>query len=73
MVLSIPPIDAGFRIYRFFPSFRSTLDFASKIQPDTAGFMYFPINEFEKDLYVMKVHWFKNTDGYYIEKKFFVN
>jgi len=73
MVLSIPPIDADSGSIVFFRPSDQTLDFASKIQPDTAGFMYFPINEFEKGLYVMKVHWFKNTDGFYIEKKFFVN
>ncbi len=46
MVLSIPLIDADSGSIVFFRPSNQLLDFASKIQPDSTGFMYFPINEF---------------------------
>jgi hypothetical protein len=73
MVLSIPEIDPDSGSIVFFRPSNQLLDFASKIQPDSTGRMYFPLDAFQTGLYVMKIHWYQNAEGYYIEQKFFVN
>mgnify|MGYP001306976638 CR=1 FL=1 len=73
MVLSVPEIEQDSGSIVFFRPSDQQLDFASRIQPDSTGRMYFPSDAFQTGLYVMKIHWFKNAEGYYLERKFFVN
>ena len=73
MVLSISTIDADSGSIVFFRPSNQSLDFTVNIEADSLGKMYFLTNEFEKGLYIMKIHWFQNNKGYYVEKKIFVN
>jgi len=72
IVLSIPEINADSGSIVFFRPSDQLLDFTSSINPDSLGRMYFPNNNFKKGKYLIKVHWYKNGEGYYIEKRFFV-
>ena len=72
IVLSIPEINADSGSIVFFRPSDQLLDFTSGINPDSLGRMYFPYNNFKKGKYLIKVHWYENGEGYYIEKRFFI-
>ena len=72
IVLSIPEINADSGSIVFFRPSDQLLDFTSSINPDSLGRMYFPNNNFNIGKYLIKVHWYENGEGYYIEKRFFV-
>lgn len=73
MVLKVPQIESDSGTVVFFRPSDQSLDFATNMQPNFIGNLYFPIDEFEKGLYILKIHWFHNAKGYYVEKKFFVD
>ena len=73
MVLRVPQIKSDSGTVVFFRPSNQSLDFAKNMQPNFIGNLYFPIDEFEKGLYILKIHWFHKTKGYYVEKKFYVN
>ena len=72
IVLSMPEINADSGSIVFFRPSDQLLDFTSGINPDSLGRMYFPYNNFKKGKYLIKVHWYENGEGYYIEKRFFI-
>ena len=72
IVLSLPEINADSGSIVFFRPSDQLLDFTSSINPDSLGKIYFSYNNFKKGKYLIKVHWYKNGEGYYIEKRFFV-
>ena len=72
IVLSLPEINADSGSIVFFRPSDQLLDFTSSINPDSLGKIYFPNNNFKKGKYLIKVHWYENGEGYYIEKRFFV-
>ncbi len=73
IILSIPEIHPDSGSIVFFRPSDHLLDFASNIQPDSSNKMYFPVQEFKTGMYVLKVHWYENKAGYFVEKKFFIN
>ena len=72
MVLTVPQVESDSGSIVFFRPSDQSLDFATNMQANFTGKMYFPINEFKEGLYILKIHWFKNAKGFYVEKKFFV-
>lgn len=72
IVLSMPEVNVDSGSIVFFRPSNQLLDFTSNINPDSLGRMYYPYNNFKKGKYLIKVHWYKNGEGYYIEKRFFV-
>lgn len=72
IILSMPELNPDSGSIVFFRPSDQLLDFASKIQPDSSNRMLFPLKDFKPGLYVLKVHWYENEAGYYVEKKFFV-
>lgn len=73
IILAMPEINPDSGSIVFFRPSNHLLDFESNIQADSTNQMYFPLNEFKTGLYTLKVHWYENAAGYYVEKKFSVN
>ena len=73
MVFTVPQVESDSGTIVFFRPSDQSLDFATNMQANFTGQMYFPIDQFEKGLYILKIHWFNNAKGFYVEKKFFVN
>jgi hypothetical protein len=72
MVLTVPQIESDSGTIVFFRPSDQSLDFATHMQANFNGNLYFPLDDFEKGLYIIKIHWFHKAEGYYVEKKFFV-
>jgi hypothetical protein len=72
VVLTLPDIspDSG-SVVLFRPS-NERLDINSRINPDTLNRMYFSMEQFRKGLYIYKIEWFENGNGYYLEDKFYI-
>lgn len=71
VVLSFPEIKPDSGNVVFYRHNNNLLDQVIAINPDTAGKMYFEAGGFEKGKYLLKVHWFENQKGYFVEKSFF--
>ena len=73
MVLTVPEIESDSGTIVFFRPSDQSLDFAANMPANFIGNLYFPIDDFKKGVYILKIHWFHEANGYYVEKKFFVN
>lgn len=73
VVLSFPEIHPDTGTVVFYRHNDNLLDQIIAIKPDTSGKMYFPITDFKKGKYLLKIHWFEKGKGYFVEKQFFFN
>ena len=73
IVLSFPEIHPDTGTVVFYRPNNKQLDQIIQIQPDDNWEMQFPLADFKKGKYLLKVNWFKDGKGYYIEKSFFFN
>lgn len=73
VIISFPEIQADTGTVVFYRHNNNLLDQTVAIKPDTAGKMHFPVNDFRKGKYLVKIHWFEKGKGYFVEKQFFFN
>ncbi len=70
VVLYCPPIRPDSGTVVFYRHNDNLLDQHYTIGPDTASKMHFNAGKFRKGRYLVKVHWFENEKGYYVELPF---
>ncbi len=72
IILTIPEINPDSGSIVFFRPSDQQLDITSKIEPDSTGRIYFPHGDFKRGIYIYKIRWYENGNGFYIEDKFFI-
>ena len=73
IVLLIPnasPDSGSIVFYR--PNEEKVLDYVHKFSPHTTIELLFPKKNFKLGVYVLKISWWQNGKGYFIEKKIFL-
>ena len=73
VVLRFPEIHPDTGTVVFYRHNDKQLDQIIRIQPDENWEMHFPLTDFRKGKYLLKVNWFEDGKGYYVEKSFFFN
>ncbi|RLD32646.1 MAG: hypothetical protein DRJ02_01830 [Bacteroidetes bacterium] len=73
IILTIPEINPDSGSIVFFRPSDQQLDMTSEIEPDSSGRIYFPYRNFKRGIYIYKIHWYENGNGFYIEDKFFID
>lgn len=73
VVLKLPEIHPDTGTVVFYRYNDNLLDLTIPINPDTLWMMHFPISNFTTGKYLLKINWFQDGKGYYVEKPFFFN
>ena len=71
LIPNVSPDSGNVVFYR--PNQEKVLDYIYPFEPLTSIDLTFPRDKFKQGIYVFKISWWKNSKGYYIEKKIFIN